>query len=105
MKALTILLSDEDQEERKVRKDEVSRPREGRQEGFEGVLGECEITGFEVMVREECEKGSEIQCEKVNVTKFRTEIVNKCKTLFDNKCEVTYNDVPTQKCMQKQKNK
>ena len=105
LKALTILLSEAEQDETKERSEKSRpRPREGRQ-GFEGVLGNCETTGFEVRMREECEEVTEIKCEKVNVTKFRSEIVNKCKTLFDQKCNITYSDIPTQKCLPKQRNK
>ena len=111
LKALTILLSEADGLDRRSG---VDRQREGRQretrkrdregrQGFEGVLGNCETTGFEVMQREECEEVTEIKCEKVNVTRFRNTIVNKCQTLFDQKCNVTYSDIPEQKCLPKQR--
>jgi hypothetical protein len=111
LKALTALLSEADdrrpvvdrQREGTLR-ETTKRDREGRQ-GFEGVLGNCETTGFEVSQREECEEVTEIKCEKVNVTRFRNTIVNKCQTLFDQKCNVTYNDIPKQKCLAKQRKK
>ena len=67
--------------------------RKGRQEG-----PQCETTGFETTVKEECEEGSEVECRKVNVTMYRVELGNRCKTMFDQKCNVTYKDVPTEKC-------
>ena len=46
--------------ERKQGKLRGQRDREGRQEGFQGVLGNCETTGFEVRNREECNEVTEI---------------------------------------------
>ena len=114
LKALTILLSEVEEVERpregrgrereQRERNEDERERKGRQ-GFQGVLGNCETTGFEVRMREECNEVTEIKCEFVNVTKFRNTIVNKCQTLFDQKCNVTFNDVPKQKCTPKQRKK
>ena len=63
LKALTILLSKTDGLDRRSGADRQrgrlsetrQRDREGRQ-GFEGVLGNCETSGFEVRQREECEE-------------------------------------------------
>ena len=109
LKALTILLEEAEGDVSNQRRegkqtDGGRRERKGRQ-GFEGVLGQCETTGFEVRTREECNEVNEIKCEKVNVTKFRNTIVEKCQTLFDQKCNVTYNDVPSPKCFPKQRKK
>ena len=85
---------------------EKERLREGRQfDGFASANGDCEITGYETNIREECEEVSTIECKKVNVTKVRSEIRPRCKTLFDQKCNVTYNDVPTKKCSPKKINR
>ena len=43
----------------------------------------CERTGFESRKDEECQEVKEIQCEEVEVTKFRTEIKSECKTKKD----------------------
>ena len=43
----------------------------------------CERTGFESQKREECQEVKEIQCEPVQVTKFRTEIKQECQTKKD----------------------
>jgi hypothetical protein len=89
--------------ETEMRKEKL---REGRQfDGFASANGDCEITGFETNIREECEEVSTIECKKVNVTQFRTEIKPRCKTLFDQKCNVTYNDVPTQRCSPRKRNR
>ena len=105
MKALSILLSENDQgdEESEVAK---LRDREGRQgDGFVNPNGNCEVTGFETRVRNECEEVTEVECTPVNVTKTRSEIVNRCKTEIDKICDLTFNDVPTQKCSPKQTNR
>ena len=75
LKALTILLEESEDLDRSDRQrgrkgrqnDAKEREREGRQ-GFEGVLGKCETTGFEVRTREECNEVNEIKCEKVNAS-------------------------------------
>ena len=93
-------LSKEDEET------ERHKSKEGRQfDGFASAAGNCETTGFETRVREECEEVSNIECKKVNVTQFRTEIKPRCKTMFDQICNVTYNDVPKHKCTRKQRNR
>ena len=43
----------------------------------------CERTGFESRKDEECQEVKEIQCEQVEVTKFRTEIRSECRTKKD----------------------
>ena len=43
----------------------------------------CERTGFESRKDEECQEVKEIQCEDVEVTKFRTEIKSECRTKKD----------------------
>ena len=111
--ALSRLISDKNDREESSKFDtemetemEKERLREGRQfDGFASANGHCEITGYETNIREECEEVSTIECKKVNVTKFRSEIRPRCKTLFDQKCNVTYNDVPTQKCSPKKINR
>ena len=117
LKALTILLAeaegvegssenkDKSEDNRGKSAGRRQRERQARQNGFEGALGNCETTGFEVRNREECNEVTEIKCETVNITKFRNTIVEKCQTLFDQKCNVTFNDVPKQKCSPKQRNK
>ena len=70
--------------------------REGRQ-GSDS-LEECETTGFETMVREECQEASEIECNPVTVTRYKSEIVKRCKTLVDKTCNVTYTNVPKEEC-------
>ena len=88
---------------------EKERLREGRQfDGFASANGDCEITGYETNIREEWEEVSTIECKKVNVTKFRSEIRPRCKTLFDQKYYTsgqTYNNVPKQKCSPKRRNR
>jgi hypothetical protein len=111
--ALSRLISDQNEEEESSQfatemetEMKNEKLREGRQfDGFASANGDCEITGFETNIREECEEVSTIECKKVNVTEFRTEIKPRCKTLFDQKCNVTYNDVPTQKCSPRKRNR
>ena len=104
MSALSrLLLENKEREELKEEKGtETNKSREGRQfDGFASAAGDCETTGFETKVSEECEEGSNIECKKVNVTQFRTEIKPRCKTLFDQiidncpptcvRCETEYN--------------
>lgn len=43
----------------------------------------CERTGFESRKDEECQEVKEIQCEQVEVTRFRTEIRSECRTKKD----------------------
>ena len=107
IKALSLLLSEKitgkEQKQTKgdilndalIKKESLEELRKGRQ--FGGVP-QCETTGFETTIREECEEVSNIECKKVNVTMVRNEIGNRCKTMFDQKCNVTYKDVPTSKC-------
>jgi hypothetical protein len=61
-------------------------------------LEECETQGFETRTREECNEVSEIECNPIQVTKYKTEIVQRCRTLTDKKCEVLYTEVPKEKC-------
>ena len=70
--------------------------REGKQ--VNENLEECETQGFETRTREECNEVSEIECNPIQVTKYKTEIVQRCKTLTDKKCEVLYTEVPKEKC-------
>ena len=101
MNALSRLLSEPTEKEtetERLREDELL-------DGFALAKGDCEDRGFETRVREECEEINEIECKKVDITNFRTEIKNRCKTLFDQTCNVNYNDVPAHKCFQKQRNK
>ena len=102
-----LLSENKEREELKMEKvTGKNKSREGRQfDGFASAAGDCETTGFETKVREECEEVSNIECKKVNVTQFRTEIKPRCKTMFDQICNVTYNDVPKHKCTPKQRNR
>ena len=84
-----LLAAQGGKEEIQKNKTDLQRSREARQ-GFAPALGECEVTGFETRVREECEEISEIQCKKVNVTYYRNEIRSRCKTLFDQTYNITY---------------
>ena len=97
-----LLAAQGGKEEIHKNKTDLQRSREARQ-GFAPALGECEVTGFETRVREECEEISEIQCKKVNVTYYRNEIRSRCKTLFDQTCNITYTEVPKNKCSQIQR--
>ena len=76
--------------------EEVGGEREGKQ--VNSNLEECETQGFETRTREECNEVSEIECNPIQVTKYKTEIVQRCKTLTDKKCEVLYTEVPKEKC-------
>ena len=75
---------------------DVGGEREGKQ--VNSNLEECETQGFETRTREECNEVSEIECNPIQVTKYKTEIVQRCKTLTDKKCEVLYTEVPKEKC-------
>ena len=73
-KALSLLLSDNTETEDMFADDEETdapkeRGREARQfPGFENPLGNCEITGYETNIREECTEVSNVECKKINVT-------------------------------------
>ena len=87
-------------------KNETERAREARQErGFQPALGQCETTGFETRMREECEEITELECKNVNITLYRTELRPRCKTMFDQTCNVTYTEMPANKCSQVKKKK
>ena len=89
-----------------VEMNKTEKARGARQNaGFASELGECETTGFETRMREDCEEISEIQCKTVNVTQYRTELRPRCKTLFDQTCNVTYAENPANKCSQLEKTK
>ena len=80
--------------------------REARQfPGFSNPRGNCEITGYETNIREECTEVSNVECKKINVTMYRPEITQRCKTSFDQTCNVTYKDVPTDKCSPTKRNR
>ena len=101
MNALSRLLAEpaeKETETERLREDELL-------DGFALAKGTCEDMCFETKVREGCVEINKIECKKVDITNFRTEIQNRCKTLFDQTCNVTYNDVPAHKCFQKQRNK
>ena len=70
--------------------------REGKQ--VNENLEECETQGFETRTREECNEVSEIECNPIQVTKYKTEIVQRCKTVTDQICEVLNTYVPKEKC-------
>ena len=75
--ALSRLISDKNEREESRKFDtemetemEKERLREGRQfDGFASANGDCEITGYETNIREECEEVSTIesQCNKIPV--------------------------------------
>jgi hypothetical protein len=59
--------------------------------GLVSSLEECETTGYETRVREECEEVSEIDCTRYkNVTRYKTEIATHCRTVIDKTCHVTW---------------
>ena len=108
LKELSRLLDDKVDADDMIKDDEkeTEGERTGKQfPGFANPLGECEVTGYETNIREECEEVSNIECKKVNVTMYRPEIKKRCKTSFDQTCNVTYKDVPSHKCSPTKKNK
>ena len=85
-------------------------------------LEECETAGFERRQREECQEViftaciktffdlqpfpfqvPSLECNMVNVTKYRTEIVNKCKSIVDRECHVVDEQVPKEECVPSQR--
>ena len=111
--ALSRLLSDNSEPEdfftaeKTEETDDIDeRGREARQfPGFSNPRGNCEITGYETNIREECTEVSNVECKKINVTMYRPEITQRCKTSFDQTCNVTYKDVPTDKCSPTKRNR
>ena len=100
VKVLSHLLADKVEEE-----ESLTKRTERQFPGFASPLGECEVVGFETNVREECDEVSNIECKRVNVTRYRPEIRERCKTSFDQSCNVTYKDVPTDKCTPRKRNR
>ena len=57
------------------------RARGGRQITGGGVVsGDCEITGFEVRIREECQVVTETLCTNVTVARYSKRIDQTCTT-------------------------
>ena len=95
----------EDDDEAVVKGDREGKEldRDGKQFTSRSLpLEKCELTGYEIKTREECEEVFEIECNNVTVTKNRTEIINRCMNRIDEKCRVTMIEVPKQKCRPKQ---
>merc|ERR1712158_281274 len=55
---------------------EEQESRQGKQLPALLPLEECETAGFERRRREECQEVPQLECNPVNVTKYRNEIVN-----------------------------
>ena len=82
---------------------EEQESRKGKQLPGLLPLEECETAGFERRQREECQEVPQLECNPVNVTKYRTEIVNKCKSIVDRECHVVDEQVPKEECVPSQK--
>ena len=82
---------------------EEQEERQGKQLAGLLPLEECETAGFERRQREECQEVPQLECNMVNVTKYRNEIVNKCKSIVDRECHVVDEQVPKEECVPSQK--
>ena len=82
---------------------EEQESRKGKQLPGLLPLEECETAGFERRQREECQEVPQLECNPINVTKYRTEIVNKCKSIVDRECHVVDEQVPKEECVPSQK--
>jgi len=65
------------------------------------ALEECETTGFETNVREECDEVTVTECNPIKTLKSMPTIETVCKTVVKDNCTVQYKDIPTEVCKNK----
>ena len=108
---LLEILSDLILESEGARKGRSESEFERQVDGFGGTPSgfapseSCVQVGVEFLNKTECKEVFEIECEDVNVTKYRTEIGDKCETIIDKRCDLRMTEVPEQKCNERMRNK